>query len=1206
MTMTTRFHLVGVSLLVWMLVAAPIGAIAQSRASMPASVTTQRATPLDRAKQELAGQQPVFIENRGQWDRRAKFLLRSPGLDLWITDNGVVYDLNRIERTDGQTEQEGPRLQSTAHTEGVIDRKLPELKVTRTPVFIAFEDASRNAVAVGSGMLRQYHNYYIGNDRSKWAEHVPLYNDARVQGVYNGIDAVFYLDNGRPRYDLVVAAGADPSNIRMKIEGASSVSVAKSGALRLTTALGTVEQRELFAYQEAGGSKQKVSCSFVARKDGSVTLKVGRYDRSRALVIDPIIYSTYLGGTGNEVGEGIGVDGSGNAYIVGLTSSAEYPTLNAAQGTYGGNIDAFVTKLTAGGALSYSTFLGGSNYDQGFGVAVDGSGNAYATGWTYETDDFPTLNAFQATSAGYADAFVTKLTSSGTLSYSTYLGGSYGDEGNAIAVDASGNAYITGEVYSPDFPTLNPAQATRGGAAPDVDAFVTKLSSSGALSYSTYIGGSDDDRGNGIGVDGSGNAYVVGGTGSTDFPISNALQGTIAGSSDAFVTKLTASGAFSYSTYLGGAGGELGSGIAVDGGGNAYITGMTSSSDYPALNALQGTFGGGYTDAVVTKITPGGALSYSTYLGGSESEGGYGIAVDGSGNVYTIGHTSSTDFPLLNPVQGTIVAGPDLFMTKLTPSCALAYSTYLGGSGLEIGHGIAVDGSGYVYLTGTTYSTDFPVVNAAQGSYGGNFDALVTKLSLVGSITSVTLGGSSPYCAGSVETISWASSEVSIVDIDFSTDDGATWTSVATGQASGTTGGNYAWTVPASPGSNRRVRVSQTSNSAVSVISDRFTIDLPPSVTGDPLSNAPVCPGTPVVFSAAADGTPTPTIQWQLSTDNGATFNDIGGQTSMSLTISSPTLAMNGYRYHAVFTNHCASVASTAATLHVEDHNAPVPNVASLPTVTVECSTTIGAPAATDNCVGAVTGTTTDPVNYAAQGTYTVHWTYDDGHGNSSTQNQTVIVADVTGPTLTVSLSPTSLWPANNLMRTIAITASAVDNCSAASWVLRSITGNDGATSSDWSYTANTAPSSVQLRAKRTGSGSGRTYTLTFTASDEHGNTTTASRYVTVPHNQGKLVMAESPEGARHGFLSTAVPSPFTTSTDIRFTLPSDGMVTVRIYDALGEEVSLLLQEELKAASHDLIWNGLDAGGRRAPAGEYFYRIESHGTSETGRIVLLR
>ena len=314
------------------------------------------------------------------------------------------------------------------------------------------------------------------------------------------------------------------------------------------------------------------------------------------------------------------------------------------------------------------------------------------------------------------------------LTYSTYLGGSDYDAGRGIAVDAAGNAYVTGETYSTNFPLANPFRGTFAGG----DAFVTKLNATGsALVYSTYLGGSDDDVGHGIAVDGAGNAYVTGLTRSANFPAVNPFQRAYAGGGDAFVTKLNATGsALVYSTYLGGSDQEAGHGIAVDGAGNAYVTGWTRSANFPAVNAFQGTYGGGIMDAFVTKLnTTGSALVYSTYLGGSNTDFGFGIAVDAAGNAYVTGETESGNFPTANSLQPAFGGTGDAFVTKLNAAgSALVYSTHLGGSGYDASHGIDLDAAGNAYVTGWTSSPNFPTMNPFQRAYAGDSDAFVVKI----------------------------------------------------------------------------------------------------------------------------------------------------------------------------------------------------------------------------------------------------------------------------------------------------------------------------------------------------------------------------------------------------------------------------------------------------------------------------------------------
>jgi hypothetical protein len=413
--------------------------------------------------------------------------------------------------------------------------------------------------------------------------------------------------------------------------------------------------------------------------------------------------------------------------------STDFPTVSPLQGELGGGsrVDAYVAKLTPdGSALIYATYLGGSGLEFGLGIAVDASGHAYVTGVT-ASNDFPTARPLQAVRGGPSDAFVAKLTPDGSaLVYSTYLGGSDGDDGWRIAADAAGHAYVTGGTLSTDFPTVRPLQPVKGGGL--IDAFVAKLTPDGsALVYSTYLGGSKDDKGFGIGIDATGSAYVTGLTASIDFPTSNPLQAAYGGGLyDAFVAKLTGDGsALAYSTYIGGGGSDGGGGIAVDTAGSAYVTGDTDSTNFPTASPLQAY--GGNTDAFVAKLTQdGSAFVYATYLGGTSRDSGEGIAVDGAGHIYVSGITSSTDFPTASPLQA-YGGNTDAFVAKLAQDgSAFVYATYLGGTSSDNGYGIAIDASDNAYVSGITSSADFPTANPLQAVLSGGADAFVAKIGI--------------------------------------------------------------------------------------------------------------------------------------------------------------------------------------------------------------------------------------------------------------------------------------------------------------------------------------------------------------------------------------------------------------------------------------------------------------------------------------------
>ncbi len=397
------------------------------------------------------------------------------------------------------------------------------------------------------------------------------------------------------------------------------------------------------------------------------------------------------------------------------------------------NYDAFVTKMNAAGtAMVYSTYLGGTGDDNGLGIAVDNAGQAYISGFTNSTN-FPTASPLQAALNGTAyDGFLTKLNASGSgLVYSTYLGGSQNDSALSVAIDGSGSAYVTGETASSNFPTVTPYQASFGGGASD--AFVTKINQAGSgIVFSTFLGGSNDDLGLGIAVNVSG-VHIAGATASTNFPVLNAVQPAYGGGGffDGFVTKLNAVGSgLTYSTYLGGNDFDGATNIALDTVGDAYVTGVTASANFPVVSAFQPARSGTSDDAFVTRITSAGGFVYSTYLGGTGTEYGSSIAVDPTGAAYITGSTSSTNFPTVDPLQATLGGETDAFLTKVNPSgLSLEYSTYIGGSSFDDGIAVAIDSAQNAYVAGGTDSADFPTVGPFQANRSGASDAFLMKIS---------------------------------------------------------------------------------------------------------------------------------------------------------------------------------------------------------------------------------------------------------------------------------------------------------------------------------------------------------------------------------------------------------------------------------------------------------------------------------------------
>jgi len=623
-----------------------------------------------------------------------------------------------------------------------------------------FLGANPGAKAVAMEQLPGSVNYFIGSDPSKWRTNVRTYGRISYKDVYAGVDLLYYGNRQQLEYDLVVGQGADPGVVRLGISGATKLQLGRDGDIRVDTAGGTVRLRKPVAYQRTLEGQNSVNARYVLQGKDHVAFELGTYDRTKPLIIDPVlIYSSFLGGSGNETSmtdpaylSGIAVDAAGSAYVTGMTDSSNFPTANAFQPSFaGGNYDVFVTKFTPdGSALMYSTYLGGSGQDLAGDIAVDASGNAYLTGQTASTDFPTTVGAFQVskkTGGANPAVFVTKLNPSGSaLIYSTYLGGSLSDLGNGIAVDSLGRASVTGQADSLDFPVTAGAPQTQS-ANYDGHAFVTTLAANGAsLVFSTYLGGRLVDSGNGIAVDSLNNIYVVGNTSSPNFPTVNALQPIDNGTTNAFISKLNPdTSTLIYSTYLGGSFEDRGLGVAVDSSNSVYVTGFTSSSDFPTVNPIQATLLGpaGLSMGVfVSKLNAAGsALVYSTYLGGGNyvngnSDVGTRIAVDSIGAAYVTGTSASGVFPAVNSLYP--FQGGNPFVTKFTPDgSALVYSTFLPSGGPAIA--IAVDALFNAYVMGITNNSSFPTTpGAAQRISGGLRDAFVVKLSSDRTTTNAT------------------------------------------------------------------------------------------------------------------------------------------------------------------------------------------------------------------------------------------------------------------------------------------------------------------------------------------------------------------------------------------------------------------------------------------------------------------------------------
>ena len=685
----------------------------------------------------------TFESNRGQAAPQVNFISRGPGYRACLTSNGMVLSLRA-----GQV-----NASSTNHKPS---------NVKRASIQFQLIGSAPNPQVVGENQQPGVVNYFIGNNPNRWHRNVPTYGQIRYKNVYPGIDLIYYGSHQQLEYDFAVAPKADPRQIKFTITGASNIHVASDGALVLGTNNGELHFQAPVIYQERNGRRLPIKGSFNISGANRIGFQLAQYDSTQPLVIDPVLlYSTYLGGSGDDQPAGIAVDANGNVYVSGATDSSDFPL--STLGSLPAGIDhAFVAKLDATGSnLIYADYLGGSGGDYGYGIALDASNNVYVTGST-ASSDFPMVNPFQGTYPGSFNAFLSKISADGSsLLYSTYFGGNGSDIPSSLAVSQTGEMTIAGYTSSTNLAVANAYQSSvspnQGGVYGDYG-FVTKFSPDGAsLEFSTYFGGSanaplscglsscwpqPDSQIMAMATDPSGNSYVTGYTNTSNFPSTSGAyltnNTTQMNANVGFVSKFNSGGALQYSTYFYGSSGLPMSvnAIAVDATGNAYITGPAlSDATFPVTSSSicdPASAGWACSYAFVSKFDPtGSTLLYSTFLGPNNSSIPEAIAVDTNNDAYVLGFTSSNSFSTVNGIQ-PYAGGYDLLLVEIDPAASTQlFATYLGGTGDEqpAPAGMVVDGSGNIYLAGTTSSSDLPVTSGAfQQTFGGNTDGFVMKL----------------------------------------------------------------------------------------------------------------------------------------------------------------------------------------------------------------------------------------------------------------------------------------------------------------------------------------------------------------------------------------------------------------------------------------------------------------------------------------------
>lgn len=695
---------------------------------------------LPKPVQSPLGSSPLTFElNRGQLNKQVKFLSRGSGYNAFLTTDGMTVALrpSNVELSSGAK-------QST--------RRLVQFRLT---------GAAKNPAVVGEDQQPGVVNYFIGNQRTKWKTNIPTYGKVRYKNIYRGIDLVYYGNHRQLEYDFQISPGANPDNIEFEIQGANRIELDSESNLVLYAGAARLAFQTPSIYEVAGTSRTNLQGRYVIRDANHVAFQVAQHDASKALVIDPVlVYSTYLGGSGDDEARAVGVDASGSVYLAGYTDSVDFP-LTTAGSLPAGAPHVYVAKLDPSGShLIYVDYLGGNGQDYGYALAMNASNEVFVTGST-NSSNFPVVNGYQSTYPGSFNSFVTHISADGsTVLYSTYLGGNGSDIPAGIALDGNNDLIVAGYTSSTNFPVSNAYQSTvspNAGGFYGNYGFLTKFSPDGSsLVYSTYLGGSSNVPYNcggtpcwgeptstvtGLSVDSSGNAYVAGLTNTYDFPTSSTAYSTSNTTQQnalvSFVTKFGQSGNLLYSTYFYESSGLMTdiAAIAVDNSGSVYATGQAiSDGTFPVTSSTicdPGSFGIACSYGFVTKFDATGShLLYSTFLGPNNLESPTSILLDTNNDAYVAGITASNSFSTVNAID-SYAGGNDLLLVELDPTgTSQLWATYMGGSGDENAATLAIDSSDNLYVAGTTTSTDLPVTAAAfQSSYAGNTDSVAMKIS---------------------------------------------------------------------------------------------------------------------------------------------------------------------------------------------------------------------------------------------------------------------------------------------------------------------------------------------------------------------------------------------------------------------------------------------------------------------------------------------
>lgn len=1116
------------SVIAYSLAAEPVGSLTSSA---PTRITRSQITAT------VLNAPMSFEANHGQTDPSVNFIARGSGYTLFLTPSESVMVLQQRDARGSSDNHDSVSLEPAPIKQSIVRMKL--------------EGANPEPTIEGQEKLPGIVNYFIGNDPAKWRTKIPTYAKVHYKEAYPGIDLAYYGNQGKLEYDFIVAPGADPNQIKLAFEGASEIKIAESGDLLLATALGEVRVQKPIVYQlEKDGHKTLVAGDYISsRAANHIGIRLAGYDRSKPLVIDPVLsFSSFLGGAGGDEATDIGIDPAGNVWVVGNTAGL---TLAPAGIPYdssfnGAPSDIFVLKVSPSGTPLVWTYIGGPFNDHTPAITFDSTGNAWLTGTT-GGGSFPvTPGNLQAVYQGGGDAFIVKLDPNGsTLLYATFYGTPLAENGRSIAVDGGGvTVYLGGETTSATLPGSG-GSVVQPNFAGVQDGFIAKINIPSAhIEYVTYLGGTARESLSKIKLDASGNLHVVGQTFSTDFPgtalssipsLASVQPNFGGGTSDAFAVKLNATGTqLLYSTFLGGNDAEAGLSVALDSMGNAVVSGNTRSSNFPlAGTPFQSTRVG--NDYFAAKINQNGSapLIFSTYFGGIGNDSGGVVALDQFDNIYLSGQSNScTVPPFSHPLQINVCpsgVGVPIFVGQLDSTGSSLLSLFgFTGNGSSISNGLVTDGHGSLYIAGFTRAPDFMTLNAIQGTFGGGTsDAFFAKLTYK---PIANAGPDQSVSMGTLVTLDGTNSTGGSLTYAWTKVAGPT---VALGEANTAHPTFVAPNVPAAGATVtfQLIVCEGTSNNC----SDPATVNVhirnvnhPPVAQAGP--DQMVQEGSPVILDGTASYDPdieTLTFTWlqvfgtpvTLAYPNTATpsftapqVGATGGQVDFELIVTDPRGLSHSDFVSIVISNVNQPPVAHAGADQTKNENTLVTLDGSgshdpdLDGLSYHWSQ-IGGPGVALTGATTASPTFTAP-NVAAGGAFlTFQLVVHDGHVSSVADTVRIAVVNVNDPPVCTlaQASPNLLWPPNHTMTQVSVVGLTDPQNQTLTITYPRVKQDepinglgDGDTSPDAAVSGN----DILLRAERSGNGNGRVYVVQFTATNSDGAQCSGTVKVAVPHNK--------------------------------------------------------------------------------------------------------